>query len=241
MQKAPFLSVVVPLYNEEKRAKNIVPILKFLSGKKFSWELVLVNDGSTDGTSKYLQRFGQKNIRLISYPVNRGKGHAIKQGMLAASGRYRLFMDVDLSTPIEEIDKFLPYLRKFDLLIGTRKAQGAKVIVHQPWLRENLGKGFTWLSQVFLDVPVSDFTCGFKCFSAACAEKVFSASRINRWGFDAEVLFLGHRYGFSLKEIPVTWRDDAKTRVKFPRDIFRSLHELLAIRWNALRGVYHLT
>lgn len=241
MQKAPFLSVVIPLYNEEKRAKNITPILKFLSGKKFSWELVLVDDGSTDGTGKYLPLFVQKNIKLISYPVNRGKGYAIKQGMLAASGLYRLFLDVDLSTPIEEIDKFLPSLERFDVLIGTRKAKGAKVVVHQPWLRENLGKGFTILSQLFLGVPVSDFTCGFKVFSAPCAKEVFQHSRINRWGFDAEILFLGHRYGFSLKEIPVTWKDDAKTRVKFPQDIFKSLNELLTIRLNSARGLYQLT
>ncbi len=241
MTKRPFLSVILPLYNEEKRIKNVNRIIKFLSTKSFSWELILVNDGSTDGTGKALKKFSHPNIKSVSSAINQGKGHAVKQGMLAASGRYRLFMDVDLSTPIGELDKFLPSLEKFAVLIGTRKGSGAKVVVHQPWLRENLGKGFTLLSQLFLGVPVSDFTCGFKVFSAPCAKEVFQRSRINRWGFDSEVLFLCHKYGFSIKEIPVTWKDDVRTRVKFPQDIVRSLTELLTIRWNSIRGVYQLT
>ncbi len=240
MEKRPFLSVIIPLYNEEKRIGNIAHIVKYLSHKKFSWELILVDDGSLDQTAKSVRKFIGKNARLISYRPNRGKGHAIKQGMLAASGLYRLFLDVDLSTPIEELDHFLPKLPKFDVLIGTRKARGAKVIVHQPWLRENLGKAFTFLSQTILSVPISDFTCGFKSFSADAAEKVFGHSRISRWGFDSEILFLCHKYSFSIKEIPVTWKDDPGTRVRVPQDIFKSLTELLTVRLNDLRGLYHL-
>lgn len=233
-----FLSVVIPLYNEEKRAKNIRRVISYLSGKKISWELILVNDGSTDGTGGYIAKFKNKNIKTISYPVNRGKGYAIKRGMLAASGEYRLFMDVDLATPIEALERFIPLFGKYDCLIGTRKAKGARVSVHQPWLRENLGKGFTFLSRVFLGVSVSDFTCGFKCFSAESARAVFGLSSVCRWGFDAEILFLYQRLGYTIKEIPVTWKDDKRTRVKFPQDIFESLNELLTIRLNAARGLY---
>lgn len=234
----PFLSVIIPLYNEEQRASQIIKVVKYLSGQKFDWELILVNDGSTDDTKQVIDRYKAKNVKIISYTENKGKGFAIKTGMLAASGRFRLFLDVDLATPIEEFSRFLPQLEKSNCLIGTRKAKGAKVAVHQPWLRENLGKGFTFLSQVLLGVWVSDFTCGFKCFSALCAKKVFGNAQIDRWGFDSEILFLCRRFGFSIKEIPITWTDDARTRVKFPGDIIKSLTELLTIRVNAARGIY---
>lgn len=234
----PFLSVVIPLYNEEKRLKNIKKVISYLSKKKINWELILVNDGSTDGTGGYVAKFKNKNIKIISYPVNRGKGYAIKRGMLATSGEFCLFMDVDLATPIEALERFIPLFGKYDCLIGTRKAKGAQVSVHQPWLRENLGKGFTFLSRMFLGVSVSDFTCGFKCFSAESARAVFGLSSVCGWGFDSEILFLCRRLGYSIKEIPVTWKDDRRTRVKFPQDIFRSLNELLTIRLNAARGLY---
>ena len=240
MEKRPFLSVIIPLYNEEKRIGNIAHVVKYLSHKQFSWELILVDDGSLDNTKKVAGEIVRKNSGLISYSMNRGKGHAIKQGMLAASGLYRLFMDIDLSTPIAEFEKFIPFLGKYDCLIGTRKAKGAKVSVHQPWIRENLGKGFTFLSQLVLGMPVSDFTCGFKSFSAPCARQVFQHSRISRWGFDSEILFLCHKYSFSIKEIPVTWKNDPRTRVRFPHDIFKSFSELLTVRLNDLRGLYHL-
>ena len=235
---SPFLSVVIPLFNEEKRLKNIKTVISYLSRKKISWELILVNDGSTDETGEYIDQLKNKKIKTISYPVNRGKGYAIKQGMLSASGEHRLFMDVDLATPIETFGEFIPLFGKYDCLIGTRKAKGAQVSIHQPWFRENLGKGFTFLSRVFLGGPVSDFSCGFKCFSAESARAVFGLSLVCRWGFDAEILFLCQRLGYSIKEIPVAWKDDRRTRVKFPQDIFRSLNELLTIRLNANRGLY---
>ncbi len=232
------LSVIIPLFNEEDRVGNIEKIDRYLSNLKISWEIILVNDGSTDGTQEYIKKLKRKKIKSVSYLENKGKGYAVKQGMLKATGNYRLFIDVDLSTPISELNKMIPLFGKFDCLIGTRKAKGAKVSVHQPWLRENLGKGFTFLSQQLLGTPVSDFTCGFKCFSASCAEKVFRLSRINRWGFDSEILFLCHKFNFSAIEIPVTWSDDSRTRVKFPEDIVRSLSDLIKIRYNELRGLY---
>lgn len=233
------MSVIIPLYNEESRVGNISEVIKYLSAKKFTWELVIVNDGSTDNTKKIISKFESNNIKVISYSVNRGKGYAIKQGMLAASGKNRLFLDIDLSTPITEFDKFIPLVARSDSLIGTRKGRGSKVLVHQPWLRENLGKGFTFLSQVFLGVPVSDFTCGFKCFSENCANRVFECSLVYRWGFDSEIIFLCHKFSFSMIEVPIIWKDDVRTRVKFPQDIVRSLVELLTIRINSVRGLYH--
>ncbi|OGD70748.1 hypothetical protein A3A84_03635 [Candidatus Collierbacteria bacterium RIFCSPLOWO2_01_FULL_50_23] len=239
MKRSPFWSVIVPAYNESGR-NHVREILAYLAKRTETWELIIVNDGSTDDTNKELQKMNRaKKFRLISYEKNQGKGYAVKQGMLAATGEYRLFLDMDLSTPIAEMAKLRPHLGKYDVVIGTRKTKGAKVVVHQPWLRENLGKGFTLLSQLSLGVPVSDFTCGFKCFSAKVAQKVFSHAQINRWGFDAEILFLAHKYGYVIKEIPVSWTDDSRTRVKFPEDLVNSLSELIAIRVNDLTGKYH--
>lgn len=237
----PFWSIIVPVYNENSRINRLREILNYLKGIKETWELIVVDDGSTDDTQEKLTKMNKGNLfKIVSYPVNQGKGYAVKRGMLAASGEYRLFIDIDLSTPIEEMTKLRPYIGKHDCIIGTRKAKGANVVVHQPWLRENLGKGFTLLSQIILGVNVSDFTCGFKCFSAESAGKVFGECRIFRWGFDSEILFLSNKYHFSIKEIPVTWTNDSNSRVKFPQDLINSLSELIRIRYNdKILGLYH--
>jgi dolichyl-phosphate beta-glucosyltransferase len=230
--KSVFWSVVVPCYNESKRVGNLVKILRYLRGLDKPWELIVVDDGSIDDTLDRLKSLNKKlDFKLISYKNNRGKGYAVKTGMLAAAGEFRLFMDVDLSTPIEEIEHFSKFVDQYDLIIGTRKIKGAKVVVHQPILREYLGAAFTLLSQLILNTNVSDFTCGFKCFSRVAAKRIFRKTRIFRWGFDSETLFLSKKYGFSVKEVPVVWKNDERTRVRFPNDIVNSLGELIAIRY----------
>src|SRR3990167_6183421 len=185
-----FWSIIVPAYNESKRVYKLDKILRYLGQLKESWELIVVNDGSQDDTLKKLKAFKRKSsFKLISYATNRGKGYAVKTGMLSALGKFRLFFDIDLSTPIEEIKKLKPYLARADVIIGTSKLKGARVILHQSLLREYLGKGFTALSQLILNTWVSDFTCGFKCFSQSASDKIFGKTRIFRWGFDSEVLF----------------------------------------------------
>jgi dolichyl-phosphate beta-glucosyltransferase len=237
-----FLSVIIPAFNEASRINLpsvINSITDYLKSQKFPTELIVVNDGSTDATLKQLKE-GQKKHRLkiISYSQNRGKGFAVKTGVLAAKGKYRLFLDMDLSVPIEELKKNLPYLKKNEVIIGSRKTKGSRLIVRQSKVRETLGKGFSFLSQLILGVKVRDFTCGFKCFSQNAAEKIFQKSLVNGWGFDSETLFLAKKFGFSIKEVPVIWKNDPKTRVKFPRDIFRSFFELVKIRLNDLAGLY---
>lgn len=233
MAKNIEISVIVPVYNESKRLHHLRTIADYLKGFKKSTELIVVNDGSTDNTQEKLKELKKTfDFRLISYRTNKGKGHAVKIGMLRAVGNFRLFCDVDLSTPIEEINELSKYLDKYDVVIGTRKITAAKVLVEQSPIRKWLGKGFTLLSQIILNVWISDFTCGFKFFSREAAEKIFSKSLVFRWGFDSEIMFLAKKYGFSIKEVPVTWINDTQTRVKFPRDIFVSLRELLTIRFN---------
>ncbi len=237
--KQPFLSVVIPLYNEQSRLKKLANVYKFLKKQKFKYEVILVNDGSKDNTIKSLNILLKKfNFTLLSYEKNQGKGFAIKTGMLVAKGKFRLFTDIDLSTPIKEFSKFFPYLLKYDVLIGSRKMIGSDMKKRQSLLRETLGKGFTLLSQQVLNLYISDFTCGFKCFSKKAALDIFNYQLIKGWGFDSEIFFISKKRGFRIKEIPVRWRDDPNTKVKFPQDIINSLMDLFKIRYYNFRKRY---
>lgn len=239
LPKFPFISIILPLYNEERRLANLSKIYKYFNNTRLTYEVILINDGSNDKTEKKLDKLSKNfTFNLISYPENRGKGYAIGMGMMQAQGKYRLFTDIDLSTPIEEFNKFLPNLKDYDIIIGSRKRRESKLIVHQPKFRETLGKGFTKLSQLYLGLYLTDFTCGFKCFSKEAAEKIFSRHKINRWGFDAEILFIGKKMRLPIKEIPVIWANDPETKVKLPWDIITSLFDLLKIRYINFRKLY---
>lgn len=235
----PYLSIIIPLYNEQRRIANLSKVYKYLDKCNFSYEVLLINDGSTDNTIKEFKKIGKKfRFDILSYDQNKGKGFAIRQGMLKAKGKFRLFTDIDLSTPIKEFDKFLLNLEKVDILIGSRRLNISNVIIRQPFLREILGRGFTLLSQKFLQLKLSDCTCGFKCFSEKAAHDIFTRQRINRWGFDSEILFLAKKIGFCIKEIPVSWSNNPDTKVKFPQDIIYSLWDLLKIRYYDFKKFY---
>jgi dolichyl-phosphate beta-glucosyltransferase len=237
--RAYFLSVVIPVYNETKRINGLVEICHYFKKQKYSTEILVVNDGSTDNTLSKLKKLQKKNsFEIINYSKNRGKGYAIKTGLQKASGEHVLFTDIDLSTPLDQFEKFRPFLKKHDLVIGTRKTGSALLVKHQPKLRENLGKIFTFLSQQVLGVHVSDFTCGFKCFSGTAAKEISGLMKIDRWGFDSEILFLTKKKGYSVKEVPVKWENDPHTKVKFPDDIISSLKELYLIRKNDFQKLY---
>ncbi len=235
----PHLSIVIPVFNEERRLGSLDKVLAFFRQFSFPWELIIVDDGSVDSTLAILDLWKKwEEVRILTYQPNRGKGYAIKQGMLQARGKYRLFMDIDLSTPLEEFYLFQPFLGQYDVLIGTRKRGRGQIIKPQPWLRESLGRGFTWLTRTILRVEVSDFTCGFKIFSDSAAQFIFPRLRIERWGFDAEVLYLAKKFGFSVHEIGVRWRNDPLTKVNLKKDIWRSFKDLIQIRINDWRGLY---
>lgn len=230
-QKNPFLSVVIPVFNESQRIQKLKIVIQFLKTTKFSSELILINDGSTDNTLQKMQGFKKKNkFLIISYDVNQGKGYALKQGILASKGQYILFFDIDLSTPLAEFEKFKKYLNTHDVIIGTRKNTIPLLTKRQSAVRECMGKAFTSLSKIVLQLNVSDFTCGFKCFSKKAGYDIFKSLKNNRWGFDAEALFIANKRGYKVKEVPVVWANDPNTKVKFPRDIIISLIELLKIK-----------
>lgn len=238
------ISFVIPVYNEEKRLKKAFKALKNLKlprGLKLN-EVIFVNDGSTDKTVGILK----KNIpsvfpispislispKIISYSQNKGKGYAVKQGMLASKADYTLFFDADISTPLSEINKFMPYIKNdIDVIIGTRKNGESTVIKHQPFFREILGRGFTLITQKFLGLNVTDFTCGFKAFSKQAKEKIFSKSKINSWGYDAEIIFLAQKNNLTIAEKAVTWSNDEQTKVKLHKAIPQTLFDLIKILW----------
>lgn len=235
----PFLSVIIPVYNEHQRIRKIIKIDRYLKLQPYTSEIIIVNDGSNDNTLQIISKFPKSiNHKIISYEQNQGKGYAIKIGMLKAKGLYRLFMDVDLSTPIEEFEKFLPLLKKHTVIIATRKTNNSVLIKHQPKPRELLGKAFTGLARFILDVQVSDFTCGFKCFHKKAAYDIFSRSTINRWSFDPEILYIAKLMKYHIHEIPVIWKNDPSSKVKFPHDLIRSFNDLLTIKLNYHKGIY---
>ncbi len=242
MNDSPFISLVIPAYNEGKRLKNsLITIQKYIDEKPYSAEIIIVDDGSQDETVAVANSNLNGNCAhyILSSSKNRGKGYAVKKGMLSAKGKYVVFMDADLSTPIDELDGFLKELEGgSDVVIGTRKNKEASVKRRQPLYREILGKGFTLLSNILLVRDVSDFTCGFKGFRKEAGQDIFRRQLIPNWSFDAETLFLARKLGYGIKEVPVTWFDAEGTKVKLSRDIIGSLHGILRIRLNYLSGSY---
>lgn len=240
MNRSPELSVVIPVFNEEQRIqRGLTSVTKYLAKQKFSWEIIVVDDGSTDKTKALARKLlnGSKNSQIIS-SNHLGKGGAIKQGILKARGKWVLFMDIDLATPIEELAKFREFKDKFDAIIGSRKMKGAQIEIHQPKFREFGGKIFTFLTNLVVTRGISDITCGFKMFKTKIAKNLFKKSKNVDWSFDAEILFLAQKQGVSIKEVPVVWRDDPQTRVNLLRDTLDSFFGLVKIRVNDLLGKY---
>jgi dolichyl-phosphate beta-glucosyltransferase len=239
---APRLSVVIPMYNEAHRLRHSLPRLEaYFRQRPYTVEFVVVDDGSSDNTVEMARAAlgSDEDVHIIESKPNRGKGHAVKVGMLAARGQIALFTDADLSTPPDEIEKFWEWFDSgYDVVIGSRKMKGAHIERHQPLWRENMGKVFTWLTNRLATRGISDITCGFKAFKHDTAQELFSRSIIADWSFDAEVLFIAQQHGKRIKEVPVHWHDERGTKVRILRDATRAMLGLLKIRLNGLKGVY---
>ncbi len=232
MNKPIYLSLILPVFNEQKRIdKGLKTIIGYLKSQKYFWEIVLVDDGSTDQTAKVAKKL-LKNVphQILQHKINHGKGAAVKTGMLQAAGKYIVFTDIDLSTPITELPKLLTALKNYTVAIGVRRHPQSLVLKHQPKLREALGQVFTKLTNWLVTPGIYDVTCGFKGFRREVAQKLFTKSQISGWAFDAEILFLARKMNLSITQIPVVWRNDPATRVKLLRDGLVALRDLLKIR-----------
>jgi len=234
----PALSVVVPALNEEDRLpRTLERIASHLGRRGGGYEVVVIDDGSRDRTAERAQAAGATVLRN---EANRGKGYAVRRGMLAARGTRRLMTDADLSTPIEELDRLAARMDEgHDVVIGSRALPGARIEVRQPWYRENMGRLFNLFVRALAVPGVMDTQCGFKLFSAAAARDVFSSARLDGFSFDVEALFLARRKGYRIAEVPVVWRNDAASRVSLVRG-FLAFPDLLRIRANDWSGRYGL-
>ena len=241
---SPMLSVVVPAYNEAARlGKNLPLIFKFLSYHNIDSEVIVVDDGSTDETAIIAEQSfscsGNVKTSLIRNGVNKGKGYAVRVGLLASSSEVAIFSDADLSTPIEELFTLMEALdRGVDIAFGSRAIDRSLIRVHQPWRREQGGKVFNMIVRMATGLPFKDTQCGFKAFRMKTCRPIIEGATIDRFGFDVELLYLAHISGLKLQEVAVRWEHNDGSKIDFMRDSLRMLGEVRRIRQQKLNGRY---
>lgn len=233
------LSVVIPAYNEEGRvAPTLRSVAGFLAAREGGFEILVVDDGSRDGTARAAREAGVP-LRILVLAANRGKGAAVREGILAARGERILFSDADLSTPIEDLPRLERALDQgAAVAFGSRSVPGSEVLLRQPLYRQTMGKVFNLFVRALVLPGVIDSQCGFKLFEGRAAREIFAKQRLRGFSFDVEVLFLARRLGFGLAEVPVRWTNSPASRVHPVRDSVRMLRDLLRVRWYAWRGEY---
>ena len=232
------ISIIIPAYNEEKRLPATLRTVKaYLEAASWEFsEIVVVDDGSRDGTVEVARKAG---VRLLRNPGNRGKGYSVRHGMLDAQGDWVLFSDADLSTPIEELDKLWTAVERerAQAAIGSRDLDRSLIGVRQPLFREFGGRFFNLVIRLITGLPFHDTQCGFKLFEGAAAREIFGRQRVERFGFDVEVLFIAQRLGYRTLEVPVRWNDVAGTKVSMLGAVAAFL-DPLKVRWNGITGKY---
>ncbi len=236
------LSVIIPAYNEENRIpKTLREIDKYLKEQPYEYEILVVNDGSSDNTVNIVNGLKEEiaNLKLIDNKENHGKGYVVRQGMLTALGEYRLFTDADNSTSIDQVEKMWPWFEQgYDIVIGSRDVKGAKLDPPQPLIRRFIGDIFKLIRKIICGMwDLQDTQCGFKCFSAKAADDIFSLTKIDGFSFDVEALVIGRHLGYKIKEIPVVWKNNLESKVRL-KSAAKMLTQLLQIRMNLLKGVY---
>jgi len=235
------LSIIVPSYNEELRLPaSLDRIAAYVAGSGRSTEVLVVDDGSKDRTAAVAAAYAGSipNLRVLANGENRGKGYSVRHGMLEARGKIVLFTDADLSAPIEEADKLLAVMERYDLAIGSRAMDRSLIKVHESAFREFAGIVFNKIVRIVLRLPFVDTQCGFKAFDRERCRIIFEQQRIERFGFDPELLYLARRHGLKAVEIPVLWSHSPATKINMMRDSIQMFLDVFTIRWNALCGRY---
>jgi glycosyltransferase involved in cell wall biosynthesis len=239
--QVPNLSIVIPSYNEELRLPaTLERIAAFLPNLGAETEILVVDDGSKDRTAEVAESFRKAlpSLRVLSNGVNRGKGHSVRHGMVEARGRNVLFTDADLSAPIEEAPKLIEALKTYDVAIGSRALDRSLITVRETRFREFAGIVFNTIVRLVLRLPFVDTQCGFKAFRREPCKIIFEQQRIERFGFDPELLYLARHHGLRTVEIPVRWAHSPATKVNMFRDSVLMFVDVFTIRWNSLRGRY---
>ena len=238
-------SVILPAYNESARiSATLDKILAHATERDWNVEVIVVNDGSSDDTAAIVSDYASKYgvLRLLENPGNRGKGYSVRNGMLRAKGDILLFSDADLSSPIEEADKLFSAIAKgADIAIGSRWVDRRLQIRRQPLYRRLFGRIFNLALRIILGLQYKDTQCGFKAFTRRSAQAIFPLQKIERWGFDPELLYLAKRFGFTVSELPVAWSHREGTRIHPLRDGIRMFSELVKVRWYAMKGYYAIS
>ncbi len=239
---ALYYSFIIPAYNESERLATSLPkVFAYIRERQMQAEVIVVNDGSTDDTDAVTRSFSSQypGLRLLGNPGNRGKGYSVRNGMLHANGDVLLFTDADLSSPIYEATKLFAALEQgSEVAIGSRWLKAALQTERQPWYRQLYGRLFNLGLRIVLGLKYRDTQCGFKAFTRAAAQTIFSRQRIERWGFDPELLFLADKFKLRTVEVPVEWAHDHRSKINPLRDGMKMGVEMLDIRVNDLRRLY---
>lgn len=237
------LSVVIPAYNEERRLpQTLDDVLAYLAARTYASEVIVADDGSTDTTAEiaHARRGGRIPLRILRHPdrKNHGKGATVRHGMLAARGRFRLFMDADNSTTLDHVERFWSFFEEgYDIVIGSRDVEGAVVTVHQPWYKEFAGDMGNVVIRTLAVPGIYDTQAGFKMFKAKVVQNIFPRLTIDRWGFDIEILAAARHRGYRIKEAPITWINSPESKVKWTT-YFEVLSEVWRVRRNLRTGLY---
>ena len=238
----PLISIVIPAYNESGRiGKALDEVLRCVHERDWQAEILVVNDGSTDRTAAIVQELAglHPEIRLLNNPENRGKGFSVRQGVLHAVGDMVMFTDADLSAPMEEAERLFDALRQgADIAIGSRWLERKRQTLKQPLYRQFFGRCFNAITRLVMGLPFADTQCGFKALHRPVAQTIFQLQRIERWGFDPELLFIALKRGYTVREVPVTWGHDERSRLSYLKDGVKMLEEIAYIRWEAFAGAY---
>ncbi len=226
------LSLIIPAFNEEARIEaSLKNALEFFDSKSLSYEILVVDDGSSDRTIEVVSKFESPNLKLIAQPKNKGKGAAVTRGMLEANGKIRVFSDADFSTPVAEIEKVITAMSLgTEVFIGSRALDYTMIKKHQPAYREFMGKTFNKLVQLFLISGIKDTQCGFKGFTAKAALEIFSRMKIEGFGFDLEIIYLADKLGFHISEVPVEWYNDERSTVNPIKDSITMFFDIFKVK-----------